>query len=167
MNKYFKFPAESNLGIGVQYIEFNDSGWAVRQAECYEGRWFNSSKSYHEELTSSSLCDQKLTESGVKLGNPVDAQEFEDIWNLSNQVTVENENRFISKPFKNYWVGTPSSFESFLNDLSVVEERRLKNNTPKFLVSLMKFVEISKYFLGLIIESTKFAVSSIRNTSKR
>jgi hypothetical protein len=85
MNKYFKFPAESNLGIGVQYIEFSDSGWAVRQAECYGGKWFNSSKSYHEELTSSSLCDQKLTESGMQLGVPIDAQEFEDIWKLSNK----------------------------------------------------------------------------------
>jgi Circadian oscillating protein COP23 len=88
MNKYFKFPAESNLGIGVQYIEFNDSGWAVRQAECYEGKWFNSNKSYHEELTSSGLCDQKLTESGIKLGDPVDAKEFEDIWDLSNKVLI-------------------------------------------------------------------------------
>jgi Circadian oscillating protein COP23 len=88
MNKYFKFPAESNLGIGVQYIEFNDKGWAVRQAECYGDKWFNSNKSYHEELTSSSLCDQKLTESGIKLGDPVDAQEFEDIWNLSNKLLI-------------------------------------------------------------------------------
>ncbi len=88
MNKYFKFPAESNLGIGVQYIEFNDKGWAVRQVECYDGKWFNSNKSYHEELTSSSLCDQKLTLSGMNLGDPVDAQEFEDIWNLSNKVLI-------------------------------------------------------------------------------
>jgi hypothetical protein len=85
MSKYFKFPAESNLGIGVQYIEFNDNGWAVRQAECYGDKWFNSNKSYHEELTSSSLCDQKLTESGMKLGDPVDAQEFETIWHSSTQ----------------------------------------------------------------------------------
>jgi hypothetical protein len=84
MNKYFKLEAESNLGIGVQYIEFNDVGWAVRQAECYGDKWFNSNKSYHEELTSSSMCDQRLTESGIELGDPIDAQEFETIWQLSN-----------------------------------------------------------------------------------
>jgi hypothetical protein len=45
MKKYFKFPAESDLGIGTQYIEFNNEGWAIRQVECYGNRWFNSNKS--------------------------------------------------------------------------------------------------------------------------
>jgi hypothetical protein len=30
MSKYFKFPAESDLSIGIQYIEFNDEGWPIR-----------------------------------------------------------------------------------------------------------------------------------------
>ncbi len=88
MTKYFKFSAESDLGMGTQYIEFNDSGWAVRQAECYSGKWFNSDTDYHEELNSFSLCDQKLTESDMKLGTLVDYQEFEAVWNLSNQISV-------------------------------------------------------------------------------
>jgi hypothetical protein len=47
MSKYFKFPAESDLGEVYQY---NNQGWPVRQAECYGGRWFNSNKKYHQEL---------------------------------------------------------------------------------------------------------------------
>jgi hypothetical protein len=38
MSKYFKFPAGSDLGSGYQYIEFNNEGWPVRQAECYGER---------------------------------------------------------------------------------------------------------------------------------
>jgi hypothetical protein len=81
MSKYFKFPAESDLGEGSQYIEFNDQGWPVRQAECYEGRWFNSNQKYHQELDSIGLWDQRLTESGIKLGEVIDDQEFEAIEN--------------------------------------------------------------------------------------
>jgi hypothetical protein len=88
MSKYFKFPAESHLGEGYQYIEFNDQGWPVRQAECYGDRWFNSNQKYHQELDSVGLWDQRLTESGMKLGDVVDAQEVEAVWKLSNQVSV-------------------------------------------------------------------------------
>jgi hypothetical protein len=88
MSKYFKFPAESDLGEGYQYIEFNDQGWPVRQAECYDGRWFNSNKKYHQELGSIGLWDQRLTESGMNLGEVVEAHEFESVWKLSNQLSV-------------------------------------------------------------------------------
>jgi hypothetical protein len=88
MNRYFKFPAESDLGEGYQYIEFNSKGWPVRQAECYGGRWFNSRKKYHQELDSVGLWDQRLTESGMKLGEVIDIKEFETVWKLSNQVSV-------------------------------------------------------------------------------
>jgi hypothetical protein len=76
MSKYFKFQSDSDLGVGIQYIEFNDTGWATRQAECYGERWFNSTRSYHQELGSMSLCDQQLTRSGI---------EFELAWKLSNE----------------------------------------------------------------------------------
>ncbi len=88
MNQYLKFSEESDLGMGDQYIEFNSEGWPVRQAECYGGRWFNSSKKYHQELDSVGLWDQKLTESGMKLGDTIDAQEFEVVWQLSNKASV-------------------------------------------------------------------------------
>jgi hypothetical protein len=88
MSKYFKFSAESDLGEGYQYIEFNDQGWPVRQAECYGGRWFNSNKKYHQELGSIGLWDQRLTESGMNLGEVVEDHEFEAVWKLSNQLSV-------------------------------------------------------------------------------
>jgi hypothetical protein len=84
MNTYFKFHAESDLGVGIQYIEFNDNNWAIRQAECYGDRWFNSAgEKYHRELGGISLFDQQLTEAGIKLGEQIDAEEFELVWNLS------------------------------------------------------------------------------------
>jgi hypothetical protein len=141
MNKYFKFPAESNLGIGVQYIEFNDSGWAVRQAECYEGKWFNSSKSYHEELTSSSLCDQKLTESGIKLGDPVDAQEFEDIWKLSNQVATM-PNVATKKENKEYIL-----FNDFLSNLEIAEDSMRSRGKSEFSIKVFHFWNLQAYFI--------------------
>ena len=88
MSKYFKFPAESDLGEGYQYIEFNDRGWPISQAECYGSRWFNSNTKYHQELDSVGLWDRRLTDSGIKLGEVVDAHEFEAAWDLSNQVSV-------------------------------------------------------------------------------
>jgi hypothetical protein len=89
MSQYFKFESDSDLGVGTQYIEFNDSGGATRQAECYGDRWFNSNKtSYHKELGSMSLCDQQLTIAGMELGEQIDAEEFELAWKLSNRVLV-------------------------------------------------------------------------------
>lgn len=42
MRKHFKFPVESKLGAGTQYIEFDPDGWPIRQIECYGNLWFNS-----------------------------------------------------------------------------------------------------------------------------
>ena len=83
MKKYFKFQADSNLGVGIQYIEFDDDNWPIRQAECYGDRWFNSTRIYHKELGGIGLCDQQLTEAGMKLGDRIDAEEFGLAWNLS------------------------------------------------------------------------------------
>ncbi len=91
MNKYFKFQSDSDLGVGTQYIEFNNSGWATRQAECYENRWFNSKRTYHKDLGSMSLCDQQLTVAGMKLGVEIDAKEFELVWELSNKKLVSSQ----------------------------------------------------------------------------
>ena len=89
MNKYFKFQSDSDLGVGVQYIEFSEKGWAIRQAECYRNRWFNScNRKYHPELGGLSLFDQQLTEAGIKLGEIIDEKEFELMWELSNTKLV-------------------------------------------------------------------------------
>lgn len=88
MNRYFKFQSDSDLGVGIQYIEFSEKGWAIRQAECYENRWFNSNKSYHQETNSMGLCDQQLTEAGMKTGEVIDEKEFELAWELSNRKLV-------------------------------------------------------------------------------
>jgi hypothetical protein len=85
MNSYFKFHAESDLGIGIQYIEFDDDNWPIRQVECYGNRWFNSSRRYHKDLGGMGLCDQQLTEAGMELGDRIDTKEFELVWNLSNE----------------------------------------------------------------------------------
>ena len=92
MSRHFKFQSDSDLGVGTQYIEFNNSGWATRQAECYGNRWFNSNKTYHKELGSMSLCDQQLTIAGMELGVKIDAKEFELVWNLSNDEILKYQN---------------------------------------------------------------------------
>jgi hypothetical protein len=90
MNKYFKFIVESDLGVGTQYVEFDEDNWAVRQAECHKGRWFNSfEKKHHLELGVIALFDQQLTELGIQRGEPIDAEEFELAWNLSNKKSLE------------------------------------------------------------------------------
>jgi hypothetical protein len=93
MSRYFKFPAESDLGIGTQYIEFDEEDWPIRQAECYGEQWFNSNQRYHQELGGMGLCDQKLSEAGMKLGSSIDAQEFELVWKLSNDAALTGPDR--------------------------------------------------------------------------
>ena len=94
MNKYFEFTVESDLGLGTQYIEFDDANWAIRQAECHEGRWFNSSQEkYHPELGGISLFDQQLTEVGMQRGKLIDAEEFELAWKLSHEISAQTAMR--------------------------------------------------------------------------
>jgi hypothetical protein len=90
MKKYFKFPVESNLGIGTQYIEFDHDGWPVRQAECYGNQWFNSTEEYHKESGGIGLCDQPITEFSMEMGDAIDFREFEDAWSLSNKALTLN-----------------------------------------------------------------------------
>jgi hypothetical protein len=85
MKKYFKFPVESNLGIGTQYIEFDNDGWPIRQAECYGNKWFNSMQEYHKEPGGIGLCDQPITEFSIEMGDAINPKEFEHVWKLSNE----------------------------------------------------------------------------------
>jgi hypothetical protein len=89
MVQYYKFPAESDLGTGIQYIEFDDEGWPIRQAECYEDRWFNSDREYHPELGGMGLCDQKLSPEGIAMGDRIDYKDFEKAWNLSHTTSKD------------------------------------------------------------------------------
>ena len=98
MNKYFKFTVESDLGVGTQYIEFDEDNWAVRQAEYHQGRWFNSfEKKHHLELGVIALFDQQLTELGMQRGKSIDAEEFDLAWELSNKKLLASHSTFLSR----------------------------------------------------------------------
>jgi hypothetical protein len=90
MNKYFKFPVESKLGIGIQYIEFDNDNWPIRQVEFYGDRCFNSQQRYHSELGGMGLCDQQLTEPDLEIADIVDAEEFELVWIRSIDKPLES-----------------------------------------------------------------------------
>jgi hypothetical protein len=103
MNKYFKFTVESDLGTGTQYIEFDEDNWAIRQAECHEGQWFNSfNEKYHPELGGIALFDQQLTELGMQRGKLIDAEEFALAWKSSIEQAINPLERKskINKYFK-------------------------------------------------------------------
>jgi hypothetical protein len=85
MNKYFKFPVESNFGTGIQYIEFDSDGWPIRQIECYGNKWFSSDK---QKSGGIDLCDQPLTELSTELGDLIDSKEFDSAWKMSGKKTT-------------------------------------------------------------------------------
>jgi hypothetical protein len=78
MKKYFKREAESGLGKGTVYLEF-DCDWATRQVEVYGDRWFDSTREYHPEL-GPALVDPPLSVLDLKPEQGITAQEFEEIW---------------------------------------------------------------------------------------
>jgi hypothetical protein len=80
MKLYFKHEAESELGLGVVYLEFNGN-WASRQVEIYEDKWFLSNRDYHPETGGLSLCDQPLSEIGLGIEHEISQSEFEIVWN--------------------------------------------------------------------------------------
>jgi hypothetical protein len=171
MNKYFKFTVESDLGAGTQYIEFDEDNWAIRQAECHEGRWFNSSrKKYHPELGGIALFDQQLTELGIQRGEQIDAKQFESAWKLSNrafvpsQISSTKESRNIinrprrERPSRECYVrGRLNELRIRLSDLrrklsietsdeiQVILERKIQQKEK-----LIKFIEYKKLKKSLI-----------------
>lgn len=78
MKSYYRRAAESDLGEGVAYIEF-DGEWATRQVEIYGDRWFDSRTAFHDEI-GPGLCDQPLSEMGMLDEEEITAEEFERIW---------------------------------------------------------------------------------------
>jgi UDP-N-acetylmuramate dehydrogenase len=125
MNKYFKFTVESDLGIGTQYIEFDEDNWAIRQAEYHDGRWFNSSlEKYHSELGGISLFDQQLTEIGMQRGKSIDAREFELAWELSNKKLLVSHSTFLRRVDSSFNSQSSWSAEA---DTNIYQELEITN----------------------------------------
>jgi hypothetical protein len=82
-HKYYKTTAESDLGEGTAYFEF-DGEWAIRQVENYGDRWFYSSKSYHQEI-GPALCDQPLSELGLGPEHEISKESFEQAWDRAKR----------------------------------------------------------------------------------
>lgn len=85
MKRYFKKEAESDLGRGMAYVEFDD-GWPSRQVEIYGDRWFNSTIAYHPEI-GPGLGDQPLSELELAPTDEITPQEFESVWQESLEHT--------------------------------------------------------------------------------
>ncbi len=77
--RYFKHWAESNLGSGIAYIEF-DGELPTRQVEKYGDRWFCSIKRSHPEI-GPGLIESTLSESGLEPQHEISQAEFEEVWN--------------------------------------------------------------------------------------
>ncbi|MGB8343358.1 MAG: hypothetical protein WCD86_00660 [Ktedonobacteraceae bacterium] len=86
MKRYFKHRAETDLGIGIAYIEFEDE-WASRQVEIYGDRWFCSTVAYHPEI-GPGLSDQPLSVLGLTPADEITQHEFEVIWQESLKHTA-------------------------------------------------------------------------------
>ena len=78
MKSYFKREAESDLGIGTVYLEF-DGEWAIRQVENYGEKWFRSDRQFHSEI-GPALCDQPLSQLGLTFLDQISEDEFERAW---------------------------------------------------------------------------------------
>lgn len=96
MKQYLKFPSESKLGIGTQYVELDSEGWAVRQVECYGSRLFNSKQINHEEIGGIALCDQQFLESHIDSDCIISAEEFQSIWESSVEDESLSRNNSVS-----------------------------------------------------------------------
>lgn len=80
MKRYFSRTAESDLGIGFVYFEF-DGEIAIRQVEIYRDRWFyaDDPKQYFDEI-GPGLVDQPLSQLEFTADQEITPEEFEDAW---------------------------------------------------------------------------------------
>jgi hypothetical protein len=85
MKRYFKHRAESEVGIGMAYIEFEDEG-ATRQVEVYNDRCFCSNRDYHPEI-GPGLMDQPLSSLGLQSEHEISQEEFEKIWSKAQEMS--------------------------------------------------------------------------------
>jgi hypothetical protein len=79
--KYFKQPAETDLGDGFVWLEF-DGEMPIRQVERYGDAWFSSREDYHPEL-GPGLVDQPLSVLELGAEHEIDREEFQRAWEAS------------------------------------------------------------------------------------
>lgn len=72
--KYFKHDAESDLGVGVAFLEVID-GWPSRQAEVYGETWLWGDADHPENL-----ADQPLEVLELGAEHEISGAEFEQAW---------------------------------------------------------------------------------------
>ncbi|MFN6465092.1 MAG: hypothetical protein RMZ41_025175 [Nostoc sp. DedVER02] len=87
MKLYFKHQAESDLGMGIAYLEF-DGDSASRQVEIYGDKWFLSNRVYHTQTGGIALCDQPLSETGLGREHEISQSEFELVWSEALKKTM-------------------------------------------------------------------------------
>ncbi|GAA0610878.1 hypothetical protein GCM10009547_11150 [Sporichthya brevicatena] len=74
MKRYFRRAAESSVGEGLVFFEF-DGDWAIRQVEIYGDRWFDSRRAEHTIL-GPGLIDQPLSELDLCDEDVISADDF-------------------------------------------------------------------------------------------
>jgi hypothetical protein len=79
VKRYFKHEAESDLGSGIAFLEF-DGELPTRQVEQYGDRWFCSIKRHHPEI-GPGLTDRSLSELDFEPQHEISQAEFEEAWN--------------------------------------------------------------------------------------
>jgi hypothetical protein len=79
VKRYFKHEAESGLGPGIAYLEF-DGEIPTRQAEKYGDRWFCSIKRFHPEI-GPGLTDRSFSQFEIEPQDEISQEEFEEAWN--------------------------------------------------------------------------------------
>jgi hypothetical protein len=79
VKRYFKHEAESDLGSGIAYLEF-DGELPARQVEKYGDRWFCSIKHYHSEI-GPGLTDRSVSQLDIEPQCEISQAEFEEAWN--------------------------------------------------------------------------------------
>lgn len=78
MKRYFERAAESELGDGIVYFEFEGER-PTRQVEQYGNGWFSSRSEYHAEI-GPGLIDQPLSALDLRMESEISAEQFEAAW---------------------------------------------------------------------------------------
>ncbi len=74
MKTHYRHDAESELGVGMAYMEVTD-GWPTRQVEVYGESWRWADEEHPEWL-----ADQPLEVLGLRDSDAIAPDEFERVW---------------------------------------------------------------------------------------